>query len=165
MPTREAAAVDRYLTAAPVHAQAAFLGLSPALQANSAAQIAAFLAALPATAGADAIAAGHAAAQALQSRLESLLSAGAAPPAVRTLREDGARAPIPAAVLAANLAGPVHRRGLRRCPDDHRPRHPPRSALAQHAAIPGRLDHDQRPADRSRADRAAGTGCRRNGPP
>ncbi|CAB3645800.1 cytochrome P450 [Achromobacter marplatensis] len=105
MPAGDAAAVDRYLTAAPVHAQAAFLGLSPALQADSAAQIAAFLAALPATADADAIAAAHAAAQALQSRLESLLSAGDATPALRTLRKDGARAQIPAAVLAANLVG------------------------------------------------------------
>lgn len=105
VPAGDAADVDRYLTAAPVHAQAAFLGLGAALQADSATQIAVFLAALPATASADAIAAGHAAAQALQSRLESLLLAGDASPALRTLREDGARAEVPAAMMAANLAG------------------------------------------------------------
>lgn len=105
IPALDAAAIDRYLTAAPVHAQAAFLGLAPALHADSAAQIATFLSALPATADADQIAAGHAAADALQRRLESFLLAADAGPALRKLREDGARAQIPAAVLAANLAG------------------------------------------------------------
>lgn len=105
LPVVDAVAMDRYLTAAPVHAQAAFLGLAPALHADSAAQIAAFLCALPATAEADQVAAGHAAADALQTRLESLLLAPDAPPALRQLRERGARAEIPVAVLAANLAG------------------------------------------------------------
>lgn len=104
-PALDPAAVDRYLTAAPVHAQAAFLGLPRALHTDSAARIAAFVSALPATADADQVAAGHAAADALQTRLESLLLAGDAAPALRKLREDGARAEIPAAVLAANLAG------------------------------------------------------------
>ncbi|MDQ1758860.1 cytochrome [Achromobacter aegrifaciens] len=101
----DAAAVDRYLSAAPVHAQAAFLGLPPDLYADCAADIAAFLSALPAAAAADRIEAGHAAAQRLQTRLESHLQAPDAAPALRRLREDGARAEIAPAVLAANLAG------------------------------------------------------------
>lgn len=98
-------AVDRYLSAAPVHGQAAFLGLPPGLYADCAADIAAFLPALPATATADRIEAGHAAAQRLQTRLESHLQAPDAVPALRRLREDGARAGIAPALLAANLAG------------------------------------------------------------
>ncbi|MBB1592440.1 cytochrome P450 [Achromobacter sp. UMC46] len=111
MPATDAAAVDHWLTAAPVHAQAAFLGLAPALQADSAAQIAAFLSALPATADASQVAAGHAAARALQTRLESFLLADDVAPALRTLRDDGARADIPVAVLAANLAGLLFQSG------------------------------------------------------
>jgi len=101
----DAAAVDRYLSAAPVHAQAAFLGLPPRLHADCAADIAAFLSALPAAATADRIEAGHAAARRLQTRLESHLQATDAAPALRRLREDGARAGIAPALLAANLAG------------------------------------------------------------
>ncbi len=100
-----AMAVDRYLSAAPVHAQAAFLGLPPDLYADCAADIAVFLSALPATATADRIEAGHAAAMRLQTRLESHLQAPDAAPALRRLREDGARAGIAPALLAANLAG------------------------------------------------------------
>ncbi|WP_454673317.1 cytochrome [Achromobacter pestifer] len=105
LPTLDAAAVDGYLTAAPVHAQAAFLGLAPVVQADCAMHIAAFLSALPATANADQIAAGHAAAQALQDCLECLLLAEDAAPALCRLRQDGARADIPVALIAANLAG------------------------------------------------------------
>ncbi len=100
-----AAAVDRYLGAAPVHAQAAFLGLPQEAYADCAADVAAFLSALPATAAADRIAAGHAAAHRLQSRLESHLQASDATPALRRLREDSHKAGIAPALLAANLAG------------------------------------------------------------
>ncbi|WP_447918455.1 cytochrome [Achromobacter aegrifaciens] len=100
-----AVAVDRYLNAAPVHAQAAFLGLPPRLYADCAADIAALLSAIPATAAADRVESGHAAAQRLQTRLEAHLQAPDATPALRRLREDGARAGIAPALLAANLAG------------------------------------------------------------
>lgn len=100
-----AAAVDRYLAAAPVHAQAAFLGLPPALHADCAADIGAFLSALPGTAGSAQVAAAHAAAERLQFRLESHLLAPQAAPALRRLREAGERAGLAPALLAANLAG------------------------------------------------------------
>ncbi|WMD17996.1 cytochrome [Achromobacter seleniivolatilans] len=96
---------DRFLYAAPVHAQAAFLGLPDQLHADCAVQIQAYLTALPANANADLIAAGHTAALTLQDRLESHLLAAEASPALRQLRDDGARDGIPAALLAANLAG------------------------------------------------------------
>lgn len=101
----DAASVDRYLCAAPVHAQAAFLGLGPALHADCAADIAGFLLALPATAGAGRITAGHAAAERLQTRLASHLAGPDAPPALRRLSAGAAQAGIAPAMAAANLAG------------------------------------------------------------
>lgn len=100
-----AADVDHYLHAAPVHAQAAFLGLPAAMLADCAGDIRDFLAALPPTAAAHAIAAGHAAALRLATRLQAQLDAPDASPALRELRLDGARAGLDPALLAANLAG------------------------------------------------------------
>lgn len=102
---QDAAAIDRYLYAAPVHAQAAFLGLPPAVHADCAADICGFLSALPAAANADRIAVGHAAARRLQTRLESHLAGPQATPALRRLSADAAHADIEPALLAANLAG------------------------------------------------------------
>ncbi|MFD4839349.1 cytochrome [Achromobacter sp. NPDC058515] len=101
----DAACVDRYLAAAPVHAQAALLGLPSAVHADCAADISAFLSALPAAAGADRVAAGHAAAERLQGRLESHLAGPRASPALRRLGSDAEQAGIAPALLAANLAG------------------------------------------------------------
>ncbi|MEN4919786.1 cytochrome [Achromobacter spanius] len=102
---QDAAALDRYLAAAPVHAQAAFLGLPPAVHAECAMDIGAFLAALPADAAADRIAAGHAAAARLQGRLASHLAGPDASPALRALSAQAARSGIEPDLLAANLAG------------------------------------------------------------
>ncbi|WZB73443.1 cytochrome [Achromobacter xylosoxidans] len=49
LPRIDAAGVDRYLTLAPVYAQAAFMGLPPDVHGTCAADIADFIAALPAT--------------------------------------------------------------------------------------------------------------------
>ncbi|MDH1179916.1 cytochrome [Achromobacter mucicolens] len=99
------AAVDRYLYTAPVHAQAAFLGLSKAVHADCAADIAAFLSALPADAGADRTSAGHAAAARLQACMQAHLAGPEATPALRALHADALQAGITPEQLAANLAG------------------------------------------------------------
>lgn len=101
----DAAGVDHYLYAAPVHAQAAFLGLPPAVHADCAADIGGFLSAMPPAANADRTAAGHAAARRLQARLESHLAGPQATPALRRLGADAGQAGIAPALLAANLAG------------------------------------------------------------
>lgn len=98
-------AIDHYLAAAPVHAQAAFLGLPPAIYADCAADISAFLSGLPETAASPKTLAAHAAAERLQARLEAHLQAPQAPAALRKLYESGLRADLPPALLAANLAG------------------------------------------------------------
>lgn len=103
--TLDTAAIDRYLYAAPVHAQASFLGLPRPVHAGCAEDISDFLSALPAAANAARIAAGHAAAQRLQSRLASHLAGPQASPALRTLSADAAHAGVEPALLAANLAG------------------------------------------------------------
>lgn len=100
-----AADVDHYLYAAPVHAQAAFLGLPPAVFADCASDIRDFLAALPPTAAAHALAAGHAAARRLCARLQAHLDEPDASLALRQLRLEGARAGVAPEALAANLAG------------------------------------------------------------
>ncbi|MGY6271712.1 cytochrome [Achromobacter denitrificans] len=101
----DAAAVDRYVATAAVHAQAAFLGLPSGFHGECAADIATFVSALPETAGAERIAAADAAASRLQDRLEAYLLAPHAAPALRRLREAGAQAGLAPALLAANLAG------------------------------------------------------------
>ncbi|EHK66277.1 hypothetical protein [Achromobacter arsenitoxydans] len=101
----DAAGIDGYLYAAPVHAQAAFLGLERDLHADCAADIGGFLSALPAQAGAGRIAAGHAAAARLLGRLETLLTGQHASPALHRLCTDAAQAGIARESLAANLAG------------------------------------------------------------
>ncbi|MFY3552557.1 cytochrome [Achromobacter insolitus] len=98
----DAAAVDHYLSAAPVHAQAAFLGLPRQLYADCATDIAGFLSAL---ATSDRIEAGHAAALRLHARMEAHLHEPDAAPALRKLRDDGARQGVAPELLAANLAG------------------------------------------------------------
>lgn len=98
-------AVDRYLAAAPVHAQAAFLGLPPGVYADCAADISAFLSGLPEVSAGPKTTAAHAAAERLQGRLESHLQAPQASSALRGLREGGMRADLTPALLAANLAG------------------------------------------------------------
>lgn len=100
-----AADVDHYLYAAPVHAQAAFLGLPAAVLTDCASDIRDFLTALPPTATAHPVAAGHAAALRLSARLQAHLNAPDASQALRELRLEGARAGLPPALLAANLAG------------------------------------------------------------
>jgi cytochrome P450 len=102
---RSPGGVDGFLYAAPVHAQAAFLGLPQGVHADCAAEIASFLSALPAHAGADRIAAGHAATARLQARLEAHLTGNRATPALRQLSTDAARAGIATERVAANLAG------------------------------------------------------------
>ena len=102
---RDAAGIDRYLYAAPVHAQAAFLGLAPALHADCAADINRFLFALPAIARADHTAAGHAAAARLVARLQAHLAGPHVTPALRQLCVDAAQADIPPGMVTANLAG------------------------------------------------------------
>lgn len=99
------AGVDRYLYAAPVHAQAAFLGLPQEVHADCAAEIASFLSALPADASADRTVAGHAAAARLQARMAAHLAGSAATPALRQLRAEAQGAGIAAEWVAANLAG------------------------------------------------------------
>lgn len=103
--TYDAAGVDRYLYAAPVHAQSAFLGLPPALHADCAADIGSFLHALPANAGADRTAAGHAAAARLLTRLKAHLAEPHATPALRQLIEEAAQDGIAPDLVTANLAG------------------------------------------------------------
>lgn len=98
-------AIDRYLAAAPVHAQAAFLGLPPSVYADCAADIGAFLSSLPEVSASPKTTAAHAAAERLQGRLESHLQAPQASPALRRLSEAGMRANLAPALLAANLAG------------------------------------------------------------
>ncbi|MGE8689440.1 MAG: cytochrome [Achromobacter sp.] len=98
-------AIDRYLAAAPVHAQAAHLGLPPGVYADCAADIGAFLSGLPDVSAGPKTAAAHAAAERLQSRLESHLEAPQTSPALRRLRVAGMRADLAPALLAANLAG------------------------------------------------------------
>ena len=98
-------AVDRYLAAAPVHAQAAFLGLPPGVYADCAADISAFLSGLPEVSAGPKTTAAHAAAERLQGRLESHLQAPQASSALRGLRDGGMRADLTPALLAANLAG------------------------------------------------------------
>lgn len=100
-----AADVDRYLHAAPVHAQAAFLGLPPDILEGCARDIRDFLAALTPAAPAPVIAAAHVAARQLSATLHAHLTHPDASPALRELRHDGARAGLPATMLAANLAG------------------------------------------------------------
>ena len=100
-----AADVDRYLHAAPVYAQAAFLGLSAPVIAECAGDIRDFLAALPPSAPAQDIAAGHAAARRLSASVQAHLTHADASPALRELRRDGEHAGLPPAALAANLAG------------------------------------------------------------
>lgn len=102
---RDRAGVDRFLYAAPVHVQAAFLGLPEDVHADCAADIASFLSALPADAGADRSSAGHAAAARLQARLEAYLTGARAKPALRRLSADAAGAGIEPERVAANLAG------------------------------------------------------------
>ncbi len=102
---RDAAGVDHYLYAAPVHAQAAFLGLPPGLHADCAADIVRFLRALPADAGADRTAAAHAAAARLMTRLEAHVAGPQAAPTLRKLAADATVAGIAPDMLAANLAG------------------------------------------------------------
>ncbi|MBB1629046.1 cytochrome P450 [Achromobacter sp. UMC71] len=101
----DAVDVDHYLYAAPVHAQAAFLGLPAAVLAGCARDIRDFLAALPPAAAAPVIATGHAAASRLSARLHAHLQAPQASPALRELRLEGARAGLDPALLAANLVG------------------------------------------------------------
>lgn len=102
---RDAAGIDRYLYAAPVHAQSAFLGLPPALHADCAADIGTFLHALPANAGTDRTAAGHAAAARLLTRLKAHLAGPHATPALRRLCEEAAQDGIAPDLVTANLAG------------------------------------------------------------
>lgn len=102
---RDAAGVDRYLYAAPVHAQAAWLGLSVAVHADCAADIVGFLSALPVDADAGRAAAAHTAAERLQARLESHLTDPRATAALRKLNAEAALAGIAPDVVAANLAG------------------------------------------------------------
>lgn len=102
---RDAAGVDHYLYAAPVHAQAAFLGLPPDLHADCAADIVRFLRALPADAGADRTATAHAAAARLMTRLEAHVAGPQAAPTLRKLAVDATVAGIAPGMLAANLAG------------------------------------------------------------
>ncbi|SIT26299.1 cytochrome [Achromobacter sp. MFA1 R4] len=114
---RDAAGIDRYLYAAPVHAQAALLGLAPSLHADCAHDIVMFLGAVHASARANTnagaraeadaarIVAGQAAAARLQARLEAHLSGPLASPALRKLGADAAHAGIAPGMVAANLAG------------------------------------------------------------
>ena len=126
--------MNRYLTLAPVYAQAAFMGLPPDVHGTCAADIADFIAALPATADAARIERAHRAAERLQARMLSLSARAPgrrnAAPAAAGLRQAG----IGMDLLAANLAGLLFqsceagaallgnalvlagRRGLRRAP-------------------------------------------------
>ncbi len=101
----DAVDVDHYLYAAPVHAQAAFLGFPAAVLAGCARDIRDFLAALPPAAATPRVAAGHAAALRLTARLQTHLDDPQASPALRELRLEGARAGLGPALLAANLVG------------------------------------------------------------
>lgn len=101
----DAVDVDHYLYAAPVHAQAAFLGLPAAVLAGCARGIRDFLAALPPAATAPVIDAGHAAAARLAASMQAHLDDPQARPALRELRLEGARAGLDPALLAANLTG------------------------------------------------------------
>lgn len=103
--TGSADAIDRYLHAAPVFAQACSLGLPGAIAADCARDIGAFLAALPATIRDARAAAGDAAAERLLARLGAHLDDPAAGPAWRELRVQGDLAGLEPALLAANLAG------------------------------------------------------------
>ncbi len=103
--TASAGAIDRYLHAAPVFAQACSLGLPGAVAADCARDIGAFLAALPPATADARIAAGHAAAERLLARLGAHLDDPAAGPAWRGLRLQGEQAGLDPALLAANLAG------------------------------------------------------------
>ncbi|WYX33380.1 cytochrome [Achromobacter xylosoxidans] len=105
MDTGSAGAIDRYLHAAPVFAQACALGLPGAVAADCAREVGAFLAALPPAAPEDRVAAGHTAAERLLARLGAHLDDRAASPALRELRGQGADAGLEPALLAANLAG------------------------------------------------------------
>lgn len=134
LPRIDAAGVDRYLTLAPVYAQAAFMGLPPDVHGTCAADIADFIAALPATADAARIERAHRAAERLQARMLAYLHAPQAGETLRRLRQDCAQAGIGMDLLAANLAGLLFqsceagaallgnalvlagRRGLRRAP-------------------------------------------------
>ena len=134
LPRIDAAGVDRYLTLAPVYAQADFMGLPPDVHGTCAADIADFIAALPATADAARIDRAHRAAERLQARMLTYLHAPQAGEALRRLRQDCAQAGIGMDLLAANLAGLLFqsceagaallgnalvlagRRGLRRAP-------------------------------------------------
>lgn len=102
---RDAAGIDRYLYAAPVHAQASFLGLDHAQHMDCAADINRFLFALPANADAERIAAGHAAAARLMARLQANLTGPCSKPALRRLNEDAAADGITPDLVTANLAG------------------------------------------------------------
>lgn len=101
----DAVDVDHYLYAAPVHAQAAFLGLPAAVLADCTHDIRGFLAALPPAATAPCVAAGHDAASRLAARLQAHLDDPQASPALHELRLEGARAGLDPALLAANLVG------------------------------------------------------------
>ncbi|QQB34989.1 cytochrome [Achromobacter deleyi] len=103
--TPDPAAIDRFLSAAPVLAQACFIGLPDTLAADCARDIGDFLAALPLAAPDARIAAGHAAAERLAARLRAHLDDPAAAPALRELRRRGIDAGLESALLAANLAG------------------------------------------------------------
>ncbi|MCH1990270.1 cytochrome [Achromobacter xylosoxidans] len=105
MDTGSAGAIDLYLHAAPVFAQACALGLPGAVAAECAREVGAFLAALPPAAPEDRVAAGHTAAERLLARLGAHLDDRAASPALRELRGRGADAGLEPALLAANLAG------------------------------------------------------------
>ena len=105
LPRIDAAGVDRYLTLAPVYAQADFMGLPPDVHGTCAADIADFIAALPATADAARIDRAHRAAERLQARMLTYLHAPQAGEALRRLRQDCAQAGIGMDLLAANLAG------------------------------------------------------------
>ena len=101
----DAAAIDRFLSAAPVLAQACFIGLPDTLAADCARDIGDLLAALPPAAPGDRIAAGHAAAERLAARLRAHQDDPDAAPALRELRRQGIDAGLDPALLAANLAG------------------------------------------------------------
>lgn len=103
--TASAAAIDRYLHAAPVFAQACSIGLPAAVAADCARDIGAFLAALPPAAPGARITAGHAAAERLLARLGAHLHDASAGPACRGLRAQGEQAGLDPSLLAANLAG------------------------------------------------------------
>lgn len=102
---RDAAGIDRYLYAAPVYAQAAFLGLDHAQHEDCAADINSFLFALPANADSDRITAGHAAAARLMARLQAHLAGPCSTPALRRLNNDAAANGIAPDLVTANLAG------------------------------------------------------------